>query len=166
MLLVAIMFLSNCSFLQNTEKFVPEKSAQIGEALLPQDLLFLIKFNTADDTELKNYQELKKVLVPIEDEYKNKFFTEIKNTLKKYNLDFENDIKPLFGERTETIIAVGGNLTAHSPDIYIVQKLKNVEKSPRGEIELVSPLVGLDVIEVAGKYAENVYRQGFVLKMI
>lgn len=128
MLLLPLIFLGGCSILQKTENFSSEKSAQIGEALLPQDVLFLAKFSTEDETEYNNYKELKEILIPQEEEYQNELQKEINQTLAEYNLDFETDIKPLFGEKTETIVAIGGELTADTPDVYIIQKLENLEK--------------------------------------
>ena len=128
MLLMPLLFLSSCSILQKTENFTPEQSVQIGEALLPQDVLFLVKFSTEDEKERNNYQELKEVLVPIKEEFKNELIGEIEAKLTEYEINFENDIKPLFGEKTETIFAIGGELTADSPDVFIVQKLDNLEK--------------------------------------
>ena len=128
MFLLPFMLFSGCNLLENSDPFASEKATQIGESLLPQDILVLVKIETTNDDEYNNYQRLKETFLFDQSAVIKDFMTELEIELKPYELNYENDIKPLLGDRIETIIALAGDLANNSPDIYIVQKLENLEK--------------------------------------
>ncbi len=128
-----ILLFSGCSLsLEKNKSLSPEDHAQIGEALLPQDILFLVKFETTDENEYQNFQALQDILIPQESKTKADFFSNLEAELISYDLDYNNDIKPLFGERTQTIIALGGDLEKQiknqAANAYLIQSIDNLSK--------------------------------------
>lgn len=138
MFLLPFMLFSGCNLLESSDPFTSEKATQIGESLLPQDILVLVKIETTNDDEYNNYQKLKDTFLFDQSAVKKDFITKLETELKPYELNYENDIKPLLGDRTETIIALSGDLANNNPDIYIVQKLENLEKYTEITDKLIS----------------------------
>jgi len=137
-----LISLSGCAFKENIN-FSSEVNTQIGEALLPSDILFLLKIDTNNENEYNNLQLLKNIFFEEDRDPEAELKIVLEQSLEKFDLSYENDIKPLFGERTETLFGLGGDLINQNPNFYIIQSLTSSEKYT----EIINKLLQKKLIE-------------------
>ena len=122
---VSLLFLNGCFFADKPLDFQSDAYVKVGEAFLPQDILFLIKFSTLQDLEYQNLSHIKEMFSTIK---KNSLTEILDKELSFYNLNYKQDIHPMIGQQSETVVAVGGKLNSGAFDLYLIQKINDFSK--------------------------------------
>lgn len=120
-LILFTFFLSACQF--GGQSSLPNQEASTGEAFLPQETIILFKFTTEDLAQHNKWSHLKTEVLNNSQE---DFVESINTGLDFYNIDYEKDLKPIVGDQSESLLGISGSLELLVPEIYFVQKIKDI----------------------------------------
>lgn len=122
---LSLLIFSSCSFFQKDQTDELANSQIIGETLLPQDIMLLFKFSPENKAEYANFLELKNLFST--EKNRSAFEETLNAQFNQYNLNYAQDLKPIIGTGSETILAIQSTNNQDLPNFFIIQKIAKIE---------------------------------------